>query len=261
MNKMGALAGPLIPLLFIGAAVAAPPKRIPRCPGGRFVPETAVVTGSAPTDVLVVDDSSKTITIGANCGPSKVRLKATKKGTVVRGSFRRCADLKGRVRLKATIQPECDRMVGTLKAAKGKPKLRSFSATRATGCGDSLVDGLMGEHCERDGDCSGGSLCAGCLCVTTTTSTTSTSTSTSTVTTIPCANDSDCPPTLHCRVGLCKQRRPAAMPTRTSVAPRASVARRASTTSASVGEIAISMGRSRLTSSPLRSGLPRASST
>jgi hypothetical protein len=207
---MRGLLSAIVVVLLMAAAGASGAKRH-RCPGGRFIPEAALVTSSATTDAIVIDDKNRQITIGTACGPSKVKLKATRKGTVVRGSFRACAALGRRGRLHATIQPDCDHMAGTLRVAKGSPRLRSFSARRAAGCGDGLIDALMGEQCEGDGDCPGGLLCAGCRCATTTSTTstpTSTSTSTSTSTTMPCSIDAQCPASAHCRAGFCRRRRP-----------------------------------------------------
>jgi cysteine-rich repeat protein len=181
----------LVVVALLVASVAVP-KKIPPCPGGRYLLD--------PGDAGLIfgDQTPKTdaITVGATslatptCGETHAKPKGTKNGTVVHGKWKTCGSFK-KVATKATITDDCAVMQGTIKAKK--VPVHSFTAHLSTGCGDGLLDAGLGEQCEVDGDCTApGATCSACTCAvpstTTTTSpgvsTTTTATTSSTTTTL-----------------------------------------------------------------------------
>jgi len=179
----------LITLLVIPAALGA--TKIPACPSGRYLlaaGDDGLIFGdqTPTTDAVMV---AATTLSTPTCGPAHAKPKGTKKGTVVRATWKKCGSFK-KVVATATITDNCATMTGTIKAKK--VPARAFTAHLSTGCGDHLVDKGLGEQCEGDADCDvPGATCAKCACeapppTTTTTpagSTTTTPTSSSTTTT------------------------------------------------------------------------------
>jgi hypothetical protein len=172
--------GAAVLCVLVGGAVAVAAK-VPACPGGRFLPDAALVTDSAAADAVELDGTTRRLTIGTSCGPGRAKLRGTRKGTRVQGKVR-CTGVKKPARLRALVQPDCNRLVGTMRLGG---RTVPVNATRSTGCGDGLVDPGLGEACEADGGCPAGQRCAGCRCVpAATASTSSTVVSTTTSSTL-----------------------------------------------------------------------------
>jgi len=123
-----------VAVALLGGALSSPadaarkrPRRTP-CPGGVFqvIGDPLVPSGILPfEDLLQVADA---VSITSGCPPGKAKLKATKRGTRLKASWRSCPGLRGRVRMKAMIEPlTCSTMAGTLRAKGYK---RSFQAVR-----------------------------------------------------------------------------------------------------------------------------------
>src|SRR5262245_47063976 len=73
------------------------------CPGGRYlVTGSALVTGDSagPIEPIVVGPE---ISIGNACNPVHAKLKATSHGTSVLAVWPSCEGLKGKVKLKGTL--------------------------------------------------------------------------------------------------------------------------------------------------------------
>jgi len=205
-----ALVGALALLVLAFPALSKKPKPVP-CPEGRFLlpAGTVLVPGGPPVDLdaVIVDESAKTPAIGiaSGCDPGPGSLKATKKGTVVKGHWAACGTAVN-VKLAARIETGCVTMTGTVKAKRQKK--RAFTAVRST-CGDGVVDPGAGEQCEAEVDDCPDLPCENCLCPgtgtttstlaggsTTTSSTTpgGGSTTTTTLPTVPAADPSTVAP-------------------------------------------------------------------
>jgi cysteine-rich repeat protein len=131
------------------AAKRTPPT--PACPDSRFVVvgeplipgAAAAVVGAA--DAFYVGGGQ--VTLLGGCGPAPARLRPGRKGTRLRATWPGCPGLRGRVSMRALIDPQCSQVVGTLRA-KGYKK--PFTAMlRGAVCGDGVVD--AGEQCEPPG--------------------------------------------------------------------------------------------------------------
>ena len=129
-----AMVAALVAVALLGGALSSPadaarkrPRRTP-CPGGVFqvIGDPLVPSGTLPFEDLLQVAGAVSITSG--CPPGKAKLKATKRGTRLKASWRSCPGLRGRVRMKAMIEPlTCSTMAGTLRAKGYK---RSFQAVR-----------------------------------------------------------------------------------------------------------------------------------
>ena len=168
-------------LVFAGTGRSKRPKRQP-CPGGRYiVTGGALVTGdsSGPIEPVVIGSQ---ISIGNACNPVRAKLKVVKQGTSVMAVWPSCVGLKGRVKLKGTLDTTCTTLNGKLIAKKSK--LRETFVAHATRCGDGVVDPSNGEECDGDACASGAGCSAECTCLSVATTTTS-ATPTTTTTTVP----------------------------------------------------------------------------
>jgi cysteine-rich repeat protein len=169
-------------LVFAGTGRSRKPKPTP-CPGWRYiVTGSALVTGdsSSPIEPVVIGPQ---ITIGNACSPVHAKLKATKHGTTtVMAAWPSCVGLKGRVKLKGTLDTTCTNLNGTLIAKKSKVK-EAFVA-HLTRCGDGIIDPGNGEQCDGS-PCTDAAACtAECTCLPLS-STTTTPTPTTTTSTVP----------------------------------------------------------------------------
>ena len=172
MTRTGAL------MLVLAVALskdgyAKRPVRTP-CPGGRFRVRDQTPLASAgladPDAVVLETPVASQVGIGQGCASTPARIKATKKGTLVRARWAKCGAV-GRVSLSAVIAPGCTDMTGTVRV---KGKARTLAAVRAQ-CGDGVIDPGNGEHCEVDvGGCDAGFTCDRCDCVAPTSTTTTT---------------------------------------------------------------------------------------
>ncbi len=167
-----------IVLVFAGTGRSKKAKPQP-CPGGRYiVTGSALVTGdsSGPVEPVVIGSQ---ISIGNVCNPVHAKLKATKHGTTVMATWPSCAQLKGKVKLKGTLDTTCTTLSGTLIAKKSK--LRKAFVANATRCGDGVRDPGNAEDCDGTDGCTGGVCSADCKCQSVTTTTSSASTTTTLV--------------------------------------------------------------------------------
>jgi hypothetical protein len=139
-------ATPLFAVLT-ATVVAARPQQ-PVCGSGRYLlpPGQRLVTGPAAPALDAVILAGDAISIASGCPAQPARRKGRKSGTriKVRWPANACGELRGRVRLIATIDPACGVMQGKLVAKKLK---QTFRATRST-CGDGTVDRGGLETCE-----------------------------------------------------------------------------------------------------------------
>jgi hypothetical protein len=127
-----------------------------------------LVVGAALTDLDAVVIDGNRIATDSGCALAAGKVKASKKGTIVRGKWSLCGTAK-RVRLKGVIaSPACDTMNGKVRA-KRRPAT-TFQAVRSR-CGDGRFDMVGGEGCDGTG-CSTGQTCAACTCVAAPTTTT-----------------------------------------------------------------------------------------
>jgi hypothetical protein len=90
-----------------------------------------------------------TVALSAGCPATAVRTKqmkgakgAMKGGTRVRAKWAQCSGVRGKVRLKASIDSTCKRMWGTIISKRGKSR---FDAELSL-CGNGVVDN--GEQCD-----------------------------------------------------------------------------------------------------------------
>src|SRR5262249_34535169 len=129
----------------------------PPCPGGGYgVGGAPLATDSSVTlDSVTVDAASATIASG--CAHTTAKLRGGRKGTKVRAVWSSCAGLRGRVRLKARIDPNCMTISGVLRAKKFKRRFIGSILQQGRGfCGDGVLDD--GEVCD-DGN---NDACDGC---------------------------------------------------------------------------------------------------
>lgn len=169
MSRTPLLLALLLLLPFAAADEAAPAKRTPRpvCQGGRFVLPTGtppLLPGGATPEVIVLDDtgSRPAVSLASGCAPTAATLKATKRGTTLAATWKRCGTLR-KARLAGRFDAQCATLSATFKARK--EKRRRIAATRSA-CGDGILDSNGGEQCEAPGAaCAAGSFCADCRCV------------------------------------------------------------------------------------------------
>src|SRR5437763_1411052 len=122
----------------------------PACLGSRFLVEGPPLISATPNgepDAVVIDGIS--ISLMSGCGTTSGKMTLAKTGTKVNAVWPSCDGLRGKVRLRARIDPTCKTMTGTLRARREKWK-RSFSA-KLSECGDGIVDIDGGEECEPPG--------------------------------------------------------------------------------------------------------------
>lgn len=161
----------LLSIALIPAVADAKRKvRRPPCPGGAFaVIGEPLIPGGAPAFEDVLQIGGGRVSILSGCSDVPVKPKATRRGTRVRGRWRSCLGLAGKVRLKAMIEPlTCGVITGTLRAKRFK---RPFQAVLTQGgppftlptlpppevaiCGNGVVGGF--ELCDdgNTADCDG----------------------------------------------------------------------------------------------------------
>lgn len=158
------VAGALLALALPGQSPASPPRT---CPDAIFAFEGAPILtsplSSTRTDAIVLDEG--TVAIVSGCEAARASIQKGRNGWRVRVSWKECSGVT-RVRLKATISPDCGQMTGTVEM--GRPRtVRTFTA-RA--CTDPVLCDIpcandqecpAGAYCRRDvGDCQGEGTCA-----------------------------------------------------------------------------------------------------
>ncbi len=177
---------PILASLVLALATPALAKPRPeRCPGGRFIVTGAPLLPDDPASAHgPVTIESGRVSIGSACPPVKAKLKASRRGTIVRARWgSKCPGMRG-AGLTATIGAGCAAMEGTFRCRK--PRISQPFAARLSSCGDGVVDPGRGEQCDGEG-CAAGSVCTDCECIdvpTTTSPATTSTTSTTTTTTV-----------------------------------------------------------------------------
>jgi hypothetical protein len=157
-----------LPTLVTLALLLLPASRVrvmaARCDPGRFVASDArLLAGSAEdngSEAIVISPRPRPrISIDPGCDAVRGRIKVSRRATRLSATWPRgsCRGVAGRVRLTGRITDGCSLLTGVLKRRSEPP--RAFTARRATGCGDGVLDGRAGERCERDADC-GSTTCA-----------------------------------------------------------------------------------------------------
>src|SRR5882724_2483493 len=168
-----AVAGTTVLTLMVSAAPSKATKPEPCPPGRYFVLNQSLLPADASSSDEAVVVGGTAISIGAACRAIPVKVWLSKSGTKIRARWKGCAGLQGRVRLRATIDPTCSIMAGTLIARKlGFTK---HFAARLSICGDGILDIARGEQCDGSIGCGPGEVCTGCVCVATQGTTTTTS--------------------------------------------------------------------------------------
>lgn len=112
-------------LLVASSALAATP-----CPDGRFplVGERPIGSSGVQEAVVLADG---TVAITGVCGPTRARVTARKRATIVRARWASCPGVRGRVKLKArSAAPACDELRGTI-TVDPRPRKRRFAVARA----------------------------------------------------------------------------------------------------------------------------------
>src|SRR5436853_164223 len=165
-----AIAGTTVLTLMVSATPSKGVKPEP-CPPGRYFSNESLLPADASSSDVVVGGTA--ISIGDACRAVPLKLWLSKSGTKIRARWKGCASLQGKVRLRATIDPTCSIMAGTLIARK----LRSTKhfAARLSICGDGILDIARGEQCDGSIGCGPGEVCTGCVCVANQNTTTTTS--------------------------------------------------------------------------------------
>lgn len=131
------------------------------CTGSFVVSGTPLAgDGSVSPDILVI---GSTISTASGCPPVPVKLKATKKGTVVKAArWSSCAGLTGKAKLSGKIAAGCGSFSGVFRAKKSKVR-RTVTAGRST-CGDGALD-TSTESCDGTAGCAAGTTCRiDCTC-------------------------------------------------------------------------------------------------
>ncbi len=151
----------LVLLLTVASAADAKKTKPTACPDGRFLLGSAI-------GAMVLD--ARQVSLEPGCAPTRAKVKAKKKATIVSAKWRTCDGGRRKVRLAARIgAPDCSQITGKLRV-KGSRPVR-LEGRRST-CGDGTVDAGAGEACDDgnqtgcDGcraDCSRADLCVGGL--------------------------------------------------------------------------------------------------
>jgi len=119
--------------LSMALPAAAKKAKVPPCPPGNYVLDVAEGLGPAGAagfpDVIAVNEAGR-VSIESSCPLIEGKVKGSKKGTKVSAKWKKetCAQLDGKVKLKAKTDLTCQTLTGKLKAKKHKVK---FTATRA----------------------------------------------------------------------------------------------------------------------------------
>src|SRR5881397_578526 len=178
-----AVAGTTVLTPMVSATPSKGAKPEP-CPSGRYLVlnESLLPADASSSDKAVVVGGTA-ISIGDACRAVPVKLWLSKSGTKVRARWKDCASLQGKLRLRATIDPTCSVMAGTLIARK--LRFTKHFAARLSICGDGILDIARGEQCDGSIGCGPGEVCTGCVCVANQNTTTTTSSTTTQPPTTP----------------------------------------------------------------------------
>jgi hypothetical protein len=145
----------VVALAWSGTAHAK--KRAP-CLGRFLVAGDGTGASRSTPDVLEVAHGY--VTLG-DCVIGRVRLRAGKRFTLVRGHAKTCAALRGVTVVVKIAAPGCDTVEGVMRARK--EAARSFTAIRSA-CGDGVWD-PGSETCDAGRGCPAGEACGtDCAC-------------------------------------------------------------------------------------------------
>src|SRR5207249_6720135 len=158
-----AIAGATVLTLMVSATPSKGAKPEPCPPGRYFVSNESLLPADASSSHQAVVVGGTAISIGDACRAVPVKLWLSKSGTKIRARWKGCAGLQGRVRLRATIDPTCSIMAGTLIARKSR--FTRYFAARLSICGDGILDIARGEQCDGSIGCGPGEVCTGCVCL------------------------------------------------------------------------------------------------
>src|SRR5882724_6267125 len=193
-----AVAGTTVLTPMVSATPSKGAKPEPCPPGRYFVSNESLLPADASSSDEAVVVGGTVISIGDACRAVPAKRWLSKSGTKLRARWKGCASLQGKVRLRATIDPTCSIMAGTLIARK--LRFTKHFAARLSICGDGILDIARGEQCDGSIGCGPGEVCTGCVCVaiqgtaTTTGHLPSTTTSTTTTTSMS-TTTTQAPPT------------------------------------------------------------------
>jgi cysteine-rich repeat protein len=170
---MMAAASVLVLLLTSTLAAAAPTRPIP-CLGERYLVEAPPPVGGGLTALTI---GGSEVALQGACRRLHAKVRVARGGPRIEGRLARCPGLRGRIRLRVPLGPDCNALAGTLRTRTGP---LGFAASRSH-CGDGRVDPVLDEQCEGQRGCFVDQRCTPrCSCeqgpssFTTTTATTST---------------------------------------------------------------------------------------
>jgi PKD domain/Bacterial Ig-like domain len=139
------------------AARGQKPKPTP-CVGTYVIADGPIVGAVSPDTVIL----GATAATGSGCPAAPVKLKATKKATLVTAKWSNCTGITGKASLKGKITGGCATFRGVFRAKKSKLR-RNLTASRST-CGDGILDTTV-ETCEAQNGCAVGQFCrSNCTC-------------------------------------------------------------------------------------------------
>ncbi len=137
----------------ISLCCAAADARQLDCELGRYLPVSVTGEKSNASIGEVVqaafEVTPERIAMPGLCGPVRPRqFRVNRRGVVkIRAAWRRCAGIKGRVRLRVEISEGCGRLVGVRWTGKKRERI----VAAISQCGDARVDSGAGEECDPPG--------------------------------------------------------------------------------------------------------------
>jgi hypothetical protein len=136
----------------IVAAVAVEARAVrPPCPGQTFTVQGGpLLPGAPPTqvDTVTVAPDPAAIELSIGCGPANVvkpdKVRGVKRGTKVRATWKGCAGLEGKIKLRGIIVDACTRLTGKLKAKGFKRVFEATGSGDGTPCDPLAAAGQQG---------------------------------------------------------------------------------------------------------------------
>jgi carboxyl-terminal processing protease len=122
-----------IRLLWLGVALAASAEAVePPCPGGRFAVDGEPLLQNLGGAADVIEIAGGQIAIESGCGTAQAKQRASELGAKLSARWKQCTAVPGPVKLKASFDPTCQTLTGTVVAAKAVPRIeRAFTASIA----------------------------------------------------------------------------------------------------------------------------------
>jgi carboxyl-terminal processing protease len=120
-------------LLWLAVALAASAQAVePPCPGGRFAVDGEPLLQNLGGAADVIEIAGGQIAIESGCGTATAKQRANELGAKLSAKWKQCTAVPGAVRLKASFDPTCRTLSGTVVAAKAVPRIeRAFTASIA----------------------------------------------------------------------------------------------------------------------------------